>query len=283
MAKGPGRPRNNPASNVNKSDNDLSDNNNESSSDYDGPASYDKTHLPPVSVFGSVKPAVKYFSVPVPLPDTQVADAIRESVLGISGKRKLSKTAKPFERLQKVTKELETKKQKCEHQRQKVEVAREAKEKGLNELKETKEKEVRASLESLEQTIISEHEAQVAEKQEQLKEEIKTQFDAEFEKQLEVKQKERDAQERKLDEEEKAAAEGTNDETKADGDEDEGIKPAKRSELKEKEIEIIQGQIDKLTETKSEMVWLLKQVIKAETQRKIKEAMKAKAAAAAAK
>jgi hypothetical protein len=228
-------------------------------------------YTPPVGLFGNEKLASKFFSVPIPPVPTSVQSAV-QSYLTHHGHapvkpRKSKKSAKQLAQLKQLQHESKGLKQKCKLQKIRLDQTLQAKEQGFEDIRKIRVEEIEEAMVTVEQTLRAQHDKNSQEQQEKLKEKVKEEFEQEFDNKMEQKRKDRQ-EKRKQAEEQPAAKKSKTDE-----------QAPKKSELLEQKEKDIQANLDRLTETKSEMVWLLKQVIKAETKRKMIEVMRRKAAA----
>jgi hypothetical protein len=173
---------------------------------------------------------------------------------------------------------------KVKHAKEKLSQAMAAKTEGIEVSKRTNERETNKSLEDLEVKMRKEQENKYKKAEEKITEQVKLEYEQKFEEEREKKRKreqeeeearEKEESENRLKwqkvEKEKAgkgdggAAEATNEEGQTE-EEDERETKIKELEKKRKEIQV---KLEKLSEEKSEMFWLLKQVIMQETKQKM--------------
>lgn len=205
----------------------------------------------------------KFFSVPIPPVNPATAQAIqRRCAPENAAQRKLrKKTNEALETIRQLQHDQKTQAKRIKNQTEKLSNALARKEKGLQQIRREKEQELETKLKKVEEKVRNEQEATFLKQQEAMKQEIQESFEKEFE-------AEQSARKRKLEEERKAEEEAANDESKK-----QKIKAEEKKELESEKIKIkvdeFQTKLDKLQEKKSEMVWLLKQVIKADAKRKV--------------
>lgn len=143
----------------------------------------------------------------------------------------------------------------------------------LKEIRKAQEVENKTITEKLEQTIRDEQRKEYKKVEQQIKEDCKLEYQRKIEEEMSNKRKrEKEKNEEEWEHEEKALSSAS---AKEDTDaNDDGIDGGKTSnkieELKQKRKEI-QAKIEKLSEKKREMFWLLKQVIRQEAMRKMKK------------
>lgn len=267
MARPPGRPKIKTQRSSSIGDSDSS-----SSNDEKGGSNSNSTtnfsYTPPAGLLRNEKLAPKLFSVPIrPVPPS-VLSAVQSHLTQHAPvkPRKSKKSVKQLAQLKQLQHESKGLKQKCKLQKIKLDQTLQAKEQGLGDIRQLREEEIEKAMVKVEQTLRAQHDKNSQEQEDKLKEKVKEVFEQDFDRKMEQKRKERQ-EKRKEAEEQRAAKKPKTDE--------EG---PKKSELLEQKGKDLQADMDRFTETKSEMVWLLKQVIKAETKRKMVETMRRKAA-----
>jgi hypothetical protein len=146
----------------------------------------------------------------------------------------------------------QSQRQKTKTHKEKVSEALTAKEEGLEDIRKVRKEEIEEAMQELEQTLRSQHDKQYKDKGDTLEKEVKEKFEKEFEEQQKARRKA----------EEEADEEPPPKKPKVE-------KGKLKSEIIQENLDDLPKKLDKLTEAKSEMVWLLKQVIKADMKRKM--------------
>ena len=267
MARPPGRPKI-----KTQLSSSIGDSESSSSNDEKGVSNSNSTtnfsYTPPAGLLRNEKLAPKLFSVPIRPVPSSVQSAVQSYLTQHAPvkPRKSKKSVKQLAQLKQLQQESKGLKQKCKLQKIKLDQTLQTKEQGLGDIRQLREEEIEEAMVTVEQTLRAQHDKNSQKQEDKLKEKVKEVFEQDFDQTMEQKRKER--QEKRKEAEEQTAA-------KKPKTDDEGPKKSELLEQKEKDI---QADMDRLTETKSEMVWLLKQVIKAETKRKMVEDMRRKAA-----
>jgi hypothetical protein len=265
MARPPGRPKIKTQRSSSIGDSDSSSSNDEKGGSN---SATNFSYTPPAGLFGNEKLAPKLFSVPIRPVPSSVQSAVQSYLTQHAPikPRKSKKSAKQLAQLKLLQHESKGLKQKCKLQKIKLDQTLQTKEQGLGDIRQLREEEIEEAMVTVEQTLRAQHDKNSQEQEDKRKEKLKEDFEQDFDEKMEQKRKER--QEKRKEAEEQPAA-------KKPKTDEEGPKKSELLEQKEKDI---QADMDRSTETKSEMVWLLKQVIKAETKRKMVETMRRKAA-----
>lgn len=200
-------------------------------------------------------------------------------------------THQALDKLRQLRQDHKTQSKKVLHHKEKLAHAIARKNQGMEDLRRKNLLELDQSLHQLEQELLSEATAKFEQEQEELKREIERQLEQEYDaEQTLKKRKQDDALDTTIDPhkdntaETMAAAEtDEKSEIMEEGEEPENEEPkpkqvkteAPKKELVsqqiQKKIESCQAKLDSLQEKKSEMVWLLKQVIKADAKRKAEQ------------
>jgi hypothetical protein len=210
------------------------------------------------------KQTQKYFSVPIPAVPEPTRVAIEEK-FGRDGTlhRSKNQSTKMVHQLRQLQHDLQSHRQKTKLQKEKVAASISAKEEKLEELKRVRELEIEKRLEGLEQKLLKQQEQRNSEEEEKVRAQIAEDFDRNFEDEQKAKRKyimESQKREEKEEATEQAERDSKRPKTKD---------PRLKSEMIQKKIDEAKSNTEKLTEMKSEMVWLLKQVIKAEMKQKL--------------
>lgn len=207
------------------------------------------------------KQTQKYFSVPIPAVPEPTRVAIEEK-FGRGGTlhRSKNQSTKMVHQLRQLQHDLQSHRQKTKLQKEKLAASMSAKEEKLNEIKRVRELEIEKRLEGLEQKLLKQQEQRNSEEEEKVRAQIAEDFDINFEEEQKAKRK--------------RIMEGQNKEEKEEGTERDSKRPKTKdpklkSEMIQEKIDEAKSNTEKLTEMKSEMVWLLKQVIKAEMKQKL--------------
>lgn len=210
------------------------------------------------------KQTQKYFSVPIPATPEQPKVAIEQQLVRDGALRRTRKqSSKMVHQLRQLQHDLQSHRQKTKLQRDKLAASICAKEEKLKEIQRARELEIEKRLASLEQKLLKQQEQRNIEAEEEVRAKIAEDFDRDFEE--EQKQRRKRIFEEPLTESKGQLLEHSAHNVKRKKAEGIDLK----SELIQKEIEEARSKTEKLTEMKSEMVWLLKQVIKAEMKQKM--------------
>ena len=231
----------------------------------------DHTYTAPQWLLLHEKQTPRFFSVPIPPVDATTLQAVQQVWAPESVReRKLREEAhRALETIRQLQNDQKTQAKRIKHQTEKLSNAMTRKEIALEEIRSEKEKELQLALKEMEKRVREEQEVKFKRLEENMKKEIQEKYEKDFE-------ADQTARKRKMEEEsmEKAASLDENKER---------VEPELKKELESDRIKVkvdeLQATLDKLQEKKSEMVWLLKEVIKADTKRKL-ELLKLKEAAA---
>lgn len=237
------------------------------------------------------KQVPKFFSIPIPPVATATFKAVQAFMRKSEGwatstiSRKARKqTSQALEKVRQLQLDQRLQAKKVKNQKEKLSNAIARKEQGMEDMKRMQDEEMKNQMKELEAKIRKEHELKYQAQEEEMKQQIEETFNKEFEaaqQKRKFEEMEKKQQEEKQQETEEGEEPDEPDAKKMKLGDDEPKKELE-SERIQKKIEDCQTKLDKLQEKKSEMVWLLKQVIKADAKRKA-EQLKLKKAAAAAK
>jgi hypothetical protein len=277
MARPPGRPKLKTQRSSSIGDSDASSSSNDEkggSNSNSNSAATNFSYTPPIGLFGNEKLAPKFFRIPIPPVPSSVQSAV-QSYLTHGGAapiqpRKSLKSIKQLAQVKQLQHESKGLKQKVKLQKIKLDQALQIKERGLQDIRKLREEGMEQAMVTVEQTLRAQHDKNSQEQDDKLNKRVTEEFEQEFEKDLEQKRKERQEKRKEMEDQPAAKKPKTTDDEQEEG--------PKKSEFLEQTEKDNQANLDRLTETKSEMVWLLKQVIKAETKRKMVEVMRQKAA-----
>ena len=214
------------------------------------------TFVPPAWLLGdttsSKRPHGRLFKLQMQPVPSAIRDAIRQTI----------QTEEPEKEEQKariLRQKLQEQKRKQLAAKHRLESVREKKEQALKDVRQLKEQEAQKSLEQLEESLRSNFELEQEEQDQQWRQRVNEECEQEKKRSLE----ELEEKERKEDEEARAAKKGKLD--KATQEEQEA---SATHESSKEEIEGLQKEVDTLNHNRLEIVWLLKQVIKAEEKQK---------------
>lgn len=166
-------------------------------------------------------------------------------------------------------------KEKVKHAQQKLQKLEESKAERIQEIRVLREEAMEVALLKVQQEIKQEHEAAAKQREEEWKQNTEREIKAakrQFKKeQTEMDEKERELYNKKIEEEKKALQRKPSvEDGEVDDDDEKNLLP---SQQLERELGKSKDRLDQLKDTKSEMVWLLKQVIKTEKKRKATDAL----------
>lgn len=254
------------------------------------------------------KQTPKSFSVPLPSAPKSTLLAVKRYIkkntpVGESkAVRKARKqTAAAMDKWRRVQQDHKTQKQRLKFHKERLSSLTVEQEESMSNLRKDHEGQVETALGVLKATLQAAHDKRVKEDEDRLVEQIKQEFEKELAAKREAELKEKKQEEEKKGKEEEEEEEGEEKEEGEEPDDEEGAlaakrkreaieakepqeqpvaKKSKKSDLIQAKVDDCQTRLDKHHEQKSEMVWLLKQVIKADAKRKA-ELVKLKAAQAA--
>lgn len=212
------------------------------------------------------KQAPKFFSVPIPAVPPAMLKAVQAQVVkGTPNKKSTKQSVKFSQQLQQLQQDQQSQSEKVDALKKKLAASRAAKEQGLADIRSVREEEIEDAMKEIEKRMRAQHEKKCKEQDENLRKEVAEKIEKEFEEQQKKK---------KLEEEETKSEEEDVKSTEEPESKKQKLEKGKlKSEEIQEQLDEVPKKLDKLTEAKSEMVWLLKQVIKADTKRKM-EVMK---------
>eukprot|EP00980_Cylindrotheca_fusiformis_P031161 scaffold25921_cov137-Cylindrotheca_fusiformis.AAC.4 len=210
------------------------------------------------------KPTRSYFSVPIAAASEQTRSAIEEQIARDGAlHRPKKRSAKIIHHMRQLQHDLQSHRQKAKLQKEKLAAAIFAKKEKLKEMRRSRNLELGKWIDGLERKLREQQEHRNVKEEEKVRAQIMDDFQRRFSDEQKVKPKHQS---------EGQTTEGQ--ENLAESPECDPTLPKK--DEKELESDCIQRGIvealsktEKLTEMKSEMVWLLKQVIKAEMKQKL--------------
>jgi len=201
---------------------------------------------------------VRQFTLPIPPISPETYKAVVSQI---------SKQQQPFmqekQQLNQLQAKLADQRAKVQAAQARIRAVEQAKEEGLRDIRELRQQETQTALENIEKKLRSKHEKETRERETQWKKDIEEECNANR-KRLREQQEEQVKQQQ--DQEEKEPEEKKQ---KLDDDNKTESKPLKSDE-KKKELAELEKKLDNLNENRTEMIWLLKQVIKAEEKQKAK-------------
>ena len=234
--------------------------------------------------------ATKRFSIPLPEVPTKTRQAIRSYLVKHHPQPKAGTkdSARMLLQLKVSRQEEKQAASKVKAAKDKLAQALLAKSEKLKEIRKAQEVITQKAMEELEQAMRADQVKGDLKIEDQIKENCKLEYEKKFEEEIIHKRKREQEEDEKEEAEVEAAAairsKKAKEEKEAASSDGGGIKGKNRissSKVKafEQKQEDLQGKMDKLSEKKSEMIWLLKQVIKKEALQKLKNMKKKKAEA----
>ena len=229
--------------------------------------------------------ATKRFSVPLPEVPTKTRQAIRSYLVKHHPQPKAGTkdSARMLQQLKVSRQEEKQAASKVKAAKDKLAQALLAKSEKLKEIRKAQEVITQKAMEELEQAMRADQVKGDLKIEEQIKESCKLEYEKKFEEEMTHKRKREQEEDEKDEAEVEAAAAIRSKKAKedkeaasSDGGGIKGKNKISSSKVKafEQKQEDLQGKMDKLSEKKSEMIWLLKQVIKQEALQKLKKMKK---------
>jgi hypothetical protein len=246
---------------------------------------------PPQWLLGEKSQQTKFFTVPIPPVLPSVRRALTRFLTATNSnyssssphggghlqKTKAQRTAiKLAQQVQQHQQDYQTQRQRVKNLKEKLVSAQQSKQVSLDKLRRLRQEEMQEQegvvMHQLEDTLRAQHDKKLAEQEMEMKQKVQ----AEFEKEFDASSKKRKLQQDEQQQEEllllAAKKQKLNDDESNSNNKEEPIthnKTLLKSELQQESLDELKTKLENLQETKTEMVWLLKQVIKAETKRKI--------------
>ncbi|CAJ1935109.1 unnamed protein product [Cylindrotheca closterium] len=227
------------------------------------------------------KTTAKFFSVPIPGVPPEVQDALEHTLLDggdLKQKRQARKSHKLFAQIKHWKGQLQLQRHEVEQQKEMLARAISTRDTKLAAIRKQKMAEIDQKLQKMEDKLSQEKDEKMKQVEEETRKKIVEEFEVAFEKQEEDRKRKRKEEEEAKEE---AAKEEKDEKDKKEASSEEGAEPDAKRAKKKLESEIIQEKIDaanakmeSLTEKKSEMIWLMKQVIKAEMKQKLMDPRK---------
>jgi hypothetical protein len=214
------------------------------------------------------KQTLKFFSLPLlPVPK-HTEKAVRSQLKKQFSQTPYKESTKMMHQIAQLQHDEKQANQKVKTAKEKLALALNAKTEGVAELRKSSAGETKKALENLETSMRKDQEQEYRQMKDRIRALVRVEYDQKFEEERDRKRKREDEVEQKQEEEENRATSQKLDhvETMEGGDKDSPTDKIaallkKRSDLQEK--------MAKLSESKSEMFWLLKQVIMQENKQKI--------------
>lgn len=260
---------------------------NTSDSDFPGSSSTPHSYTIPQWLIPE-KQTVKYFSVELPPVPKKLEKAIRTRLKKQHSQIEFRESTKMIHQITQLQHDEKQAHHKVKIAKDKLDKALHAKTEGIDELKQSSEGETQRALESLEKSMRKDQEKEYRQTKEKIKALVRAEYDQKFEEEREKKRKRDQEAEAKQEEEEILRAkrqklveeqqhnhhqqEEENDTMLEEGEERPAAKGTSTTTSKVIELEKKRGELqekmEKLSEKKSEMFWLLKTVIMQETKQK---------------
>mmetsp|Transcript_19135 Transcript_19135/g.36242 ORF Transcript_19135/g.36242 Transcript_19135/m.36242 type:complete len:265 (-) Transcript_19135:27-821(-) len=217
-----------------------------------------ETWVPPVWLLGdttsSKRPHGRLFKLQMQPVPSAIRDAIQQTI-------QTEEPEKEEHKARILRQKLQDQKRKQLIANNRLESVREKKEQALKDVRQLREEEAKKSLEQLEESLRSNFELEQEEQDQQWRQRVNEECEEEKKRSLQ----ELEEKERKEDEEARAAKKGKLEKTAQEEQE-----ASATQESSKEEIEGLQKEIETLNHNRLEIVWLLKQVIKAEEKQKAK-------------
>ena len=213
------------------------------------------------------KQTQKFYSVPIPVVPDALKNVIEEHLIqtGAVDSNSDKQSTKMLHHMRQLQQDLQSQRQKVKVQEAKVETAIAAKDQKLSNLRRDKEGELEKVLKEVERKIRKKQDKRSKEAEEKIRQQIIEKFEKEYKEEQTLKRK------RKEEEEEENKGEKA---TEGEGEESEAkkqkVETTLRSDSIQEKIDEKKARVEELTNMKTEMIWLMKQVIKAETKQKLK-------------
>lgn len=205
------------------------------------------------------KQTAKFFSLPIPPVPTATFQAVEAFMGGPKPTSRKNSTLVLLEqKVRQLQQEQKAQRQKTKAFREKLATTLATKEQGIADIRKVREDEIQDALHELERTMRTQHDKQYEEQHEQLQQQVMKDFEQDLERQRAKRQLEAEEEEATYDEQAARAKK-----SKVDDD------TKRKSDEIQQQMDDLQTKQEKLTEKKSEMVWLLKQMIKADAKRKM--------------
>ncbi|KAG7343185.1 hypothetical protein IV203_021130 [Nitzschia inconspicua] len=251
---------------------------NTSDSDFPGSSSAPHSYNIPQWLIPE-KQTAKYFSVALPAVPIQVEQAIRSRLKKQYSQSEYKESTKVIHHISQLQHDEKQANHKVKMAKEKLATAVAAKNDGIEQLRKTSEGDTLKALENLEKSMRKDQEKEYRQAKEKIKAQVRAEYDQKFEEERDKKRKRDQEAQQKQEEEEKRAKQQQFDdaESEEEGEERPTEGMSKIAELEKKRVEL-QDKMEKLSEKKSEMFWLLKTVIMQENKQKIEHLKKQKKA-----
>ncbi|KAL3926641.1 MAG: hypothetical protein SGBAC_013393 [Bacillariaceae sp.] len=228
------------------------------------------------------KTTAKFFSVPIPGVSKQFQDALEQRLLengDLMHRRHARKSHKLFAQIKHLQDQLHFQKAEVEQQKEMLAKANSTKDTKLAAMRKQKKGEIEQKLQKLEGKLRQGREDKIKEAEEATRKEIVQEFDVAFEKEEEARKRKRKEEDIARTDEAPNSPKDTAEEPAEEGKEPDVTRAAEgkkklKSELIQEHIDAANAKTESLTEMKREMIWLMKQVIKAEMKQKLMDPRK---------
>lgn len=227
------------------------------------------------------KQAVKFFSLALPAVPKQTEKAIRSRLKRQYSNKEFKESAKLIHTMSQLQHDEKQANHRVKAAKEKLASALSAKAQGIAELRKSSEADAQKALENLERSMRKDQEKECRTAREKLRAVVRAEYEQRFEEEREKKRR-REAQQPEEEDDETSnddrrakRQKSSNDDgtttTTEGGDEKEGshVVVVSESALLERKRGELQEKMERLSERKSEMFWLLKQVIMQESKQKI--------------
>lgn len=211
------------------------------------------------------KQTQKFYSVPIPVVPDALKNVIEEHLIQIGAVDSNSdkQSTKMLHHMRQLQQDLQSQRQKVKVQEAKLETAISAKDQKLSNLRRDKEGELEKVLKEVERKIRKKQDKRSKEAEEKIRQQIIEKFEKEYKEEQTLKRKQKEEEENKGE----AATEEEGEESEA---KKQKVETRLRSDSIQEKIDEKKARVEELTNMKTEMIWLMKQVIKAETKQKLK-------------
>lgn len=223
------------------------------------------------------KQTAKFFSLPLPPIPINIKEAIRSHLKKQECQPSFKESTRIIHQITQLKHDEKVANLKVKVAKERLAMALTAKSDGIAELRETAEEETKMALENLEKIMRKDQEKELQQVKEKVQEQLKAEYKQKFAEEIELKRKREqneNEQQKQADEDNRAKRQKldrSDPKTKGEETADLPKEPNKVLELEKKRKEL-QDKMEKLSERKSEMFWLLKQVIMQETKQKMARA-----------
>jgi hypothetical protein len=214
------------------------------------------------------KQTVKFFSLPLPPISKQTEKAIRSRLKKQYSQAKYKESTKMINHISQLQHDEKQANQKVKAAKEKLASALNARTEGVAELRKSSEQETKTALENLEKSMRKDQEREYRQIKDKIKALVQAEYDQKFKEERDRKRKREEVTDQTHGEEEDLNKCQKLDHPETKEDWDEGSTADDKTDALKKKRKELQEKMEKLSERKSEMFWLLKQVIMQESKQK---------------